>query len=88
MHAAVGDDCRGMPGDVVRRGLCFTEHTVLSCAAAAKVLKIEGADKEEEKKEGLSVRQTQRAGSCLNTQPGAKGSLQVQAELKPALRYI
>lgn len=38
VHTAVGDDCRGMPGDVARRGLCFMEHTVLSCGAAVKVL--------------------------------------------------
>lgn len=38
MHTAVGDDCRGMPGDAVWRGLCFMEHTVLSCTAAVKVL--------------------------------------------------
>lgn len=35
MRTPVGDD---MPGDVVRSGLCFMEHTVLSCAAAVKVL--------------------------------------------------
>ena len=38
LHVAVGAECRGMPGDVVRRGLCFMEHTVPSRATAVKVL--------------------------------------------------
>lgn len=38
MHTAVGDDGAGMPGDVVRTGLCFMEHTVLGYAAAVKWL--------------------------------------------------
>lgn len=38
MHSAAGHGGRDVPGDVVRTGLCFMEHTVLSCAAAVKRL--------------------------------------------------